>query len=103
MIYSFWQKKDRRLIGAADSTHKSWTETAWWPQEPYARFAFIYQGRAWPWETHDGFILSMGTLDHPQYIEYDYEKGKDATEHNHSPYSYPQIESDNLDLNKIYL
>jgi hypothetical protein len=86
MTYFLQQKENSILISAADSTHESWTETAWWPQEPYEHFAFIYQGRAWPWETHNGFILSMGTLDHPQTVEYCYEKGKDATEHNHSDY-----------------
>ncbi len=95
--------RNRILISAADRAHKSRTETAWWPQKPYEHFAFIYQGRALPSETHDGFILNMGAVSNPKSIGYAYEKGEYATYHNHSDYSYPQIESSDVNATTIYL
>ncbi len=92
--------ENRILITAADSTHEAYTE---WGYPKYQHWAFIYQGRVyWPWETHDGFILSMGTIASPNSIEYCYEKGEDAAENNHGANSYPQIESSTLNPNKIY-
>ena len=94
---------NRILISAADSGHKAWTETAWAGQTPYEHWAFLYQGRAWPWETHDGFILGMGQLDNPESIEHAYEKGDYAAAHNHCEYSHPQLIWMNIVPARAYL
>ncbi len=84
---------NRILITAADSDHESWVEYAYKADSPFQHFAFIYQGKGWWWQTHDGFIRTLGNIINPSNIKNAYDNGVEAVNINiqNTP-SNPQID-----------
>ena len=90
---------NRILISAARADKDSWVEA----DGTYGHWAFLHEGKDSSGNPYSAFTPNLGDINSPNSLKYAFIKGKIATEKNNTDKSYPQIDEDSLEADKIYM
>lgn len=97
--------ENRILISAADSMHEAYTE---WGYPKYQHFAFFHEGgMPGQYPGKEGFTPALGTLSNPKNLHIAFDDGSTAEyyngEHAGEKYSFPQLDSQDISQDNVYL